>query len=198
MKYLLLIFLFFSCKPAKEKEANLIERECKSNFFDSARKENSSINFKEYKLISLDTINSNTIAISWIDKMNNNIQKLNAIMAREGQRMDTEVGILVHSPKKGKFSNLNDLKLSAMDMELTYYGRMIDNYSDIDSALIKFIQINKSPSSIFRSKIYVKYSWTKKDWTRDIADTLQYFFDEKYKKMDIDKLLFHLTERYTK
>jgi hypothetical protein len=183
---LFLIFIvcfFLSCKNKRERNLEIMQSEFETYLKDNTFRENAQLTIFELKAISYDTLDINyidTIKVYNAIKKRNHFNKLlNLKTDLIKSKMNT---MQIYSDLGSK--TLYDYEKEEIDKHIKEgkdYQDSILYYSAIDSTITERIKQRKNPEDIYRTKFFVKATYTKDGKDDNLLDTIIINFTKELK-----------------
>jgi hypothetical protein len=185
IKYIVLFFvlLFYGCKDKKQQNSELMEQSFRKDLFDIAFSNNSKLEIFELNSLGYDTLNENFIdtlkiieakeQINKFDQLANaniDIIKSNLQLAKLYLSLGSETLSIQYKDNAKDYANKSQDYLDSMA-----------HYIKVDSLIRKKINERKNPEIIFRSKYFLKATFSKDSVSQNILDTLFIYFDKNLK-----------------
>lgn len=185
IKYIVLFFvlLFYGCKDKKQQNSELMEQSFRKYLFDNAFSNNSKLDIFELNSLGYDTLNENFIdtlkiidakkQINKFDQLANlniDIIKKNLQLAKLYMSLGSETLSIQYKDNAKDYANKSQEYLDSMA-----------HYIEVDSLIRKKINERTNPEIIFRSKYFLKATFSKDSVSQNILDTLFIYFDKNLK-----------------
>ncbi|MDD2196838.1 MAG: hypothetical protein PHW91_06575 [Bacteroidales bacterium] len=187
--FICIVILVISCNDKTASNLEIMKKEFETQLKDKAFANNVEIEIFKLDAISYDTISENfidTLKLYSINSKIDHFQKL-AISSLELAKLKRQQLRLYASLGDKTLTDISREDLQKYIDKFTEYEDSIQFYAKSDSLIREKIKKRVEPKDFFQTKFFIKATSKEKDKRDNILDTINIYFNDQLKIIDLNK-----------